>query len=113
MNKASDERGVRIRQLNDEFRSSLAGGAVVVTAGIVALGARQEHAILEQVRSFKSFTPDNDPHGEHDFGSFKFGGSRIIFKIDYFDVDRAMHSPNAADPDVTERVLTIMLAREW
>ncbi len=31
---------------------------------------------------FGSFTEDNDPHGERDFGGFKHEGQRISWKID-------------------------------
>jgi hypothetical protein len=40
-------------------------------------------------------------------------GERIIFKIDYYDCTMSRHSPDAADPERTERVLTIMLASEY
>ena len=40
-------------------------------------------------------------------------GRRIIFKIDYYDRDLAYHSPDASDPAVTERVMTVMLAEEY
>ncbi|HTE95376.1 MAG TPA: DUF3768 domain-containing protein, partial [Bradyrhizobium sp.] len=43
--------------------------------------------------------------GEHDFGAFEFEGAPIMFKIDYYDKDLNFHSPNPADPAVTERVL--------
>ena len=54
-----------------------------------------------------------DPHQEHDFGSFKADGHTIFFKIDYFDKDLKYHSPDPAYPSVTERVITIMLAKEY
>ena len=37
----------------------------------------------------------------------------IFFKIDYFDRTLIHHSPDPADPAVTERVITIMLADEY
>jgi Protein of unknown function (DUF3768) len=37
----------------------------------------------------------------------------IFFKIDYFDTTMTHHSPDPADPAVTERVITIMLADEY
>jgi hypothetical protein len=40
-------------------------------------------------------------------------GQRVIFKIDYYDRQRQAHSPDAANPAVTCRVLTIMLADEY
>jgi Protein of unknown function (DUF3768) len=41
--------------------------------------------IAERVAAFDSFTKDNDPHRERDFGSFDYGGNRIFWKIDYYD----------------------------
>ena len=37
----------------------------------------------------------------------------MFFKIDYYDKTLTYHSPDAADPNVTERVITIMLADEY
>ena len=102
-----------IRALNDAFRRSLTGGTLMLTAGIVALGAEAQTRIIAAVQAFDAFTPDNDPHGEHDFGSLDVEGERIFFKIDYYDPTRAMHSEDAADPSKTERVLTVMLASEY
>ena len=46
-------------------------------------------------------------------GTARADGHRIFFKIDYFDKSRSYHSPDASDPSVTERVITIMLAEEY
>jgi hypothetical protein len=62
---------------------------------------------------FDDFCQANDPYEEHDFGAFEAEGHTIFFKIDYFDIDLACHSPDPANPAVTERVLTIMLAEEY
>ena len=99
--------------LNDAFRTSLQGGAVMLTAGIIALGAENQARILDAVRTFDAFTDDNDPWQEHDFGSLDIDGERVFFKLDYFDPIRAMHSEDPTDPAKTERVMTIMLASEY
>jgi hypothetical protein len=65
------------------------------------------------VFKFSDFTPDNDPHGEHDFGSFEHAGKSIFWKIDCYDRDLNFGSPNPADPNVTARVLTVLLAEEY
>ncbi|HFD86326.1 MAG TPA: DUF3768 domain-containing protein [Gammaproteobacteria bacterium] len=88
-------------------------GSVVLTVGIQALSDEWRAAIVDQISRFDDFTEENDPHGEHDFGSLEVAGSKIFWKIDYFDLKLKWHSPDAANPDVTHRVLTIMLASEY
>ncbi len=65
------------------------------------------------MRAFSDFDDDNDPHGEHDFGVVEMRGYKCFWKIDYYDADSEMLSPDPADPDVTRRVLTVMLADEY
>lgn len=103
----------RIVELNDQLRRHAGGGELVVTSGVIGLGAMSVQAALTAVSAFDQFTPENDPHGEHDFGAVTVNGHRILWKIDYYD--RCMHfgSPDPADPAVTARVLTIMLAEEY
>jgi hypothetical protein len=103
----------RTRDLNDRFRGSLLGGKVMMTRGVSHLNPVRIAKLLERVRRFDAFTPDNDPHGEHDFGAFDEGGDRFFWKIDYYDKQMEFGSPDAADPDVTARVLTLMLAEEY
>ena len=69
---------------------------------------------LAKVRNFNNFTKANDPYGEHDFGSFDYNGEKIYWKIDYYyDKSNQYLSENPANPDVTNRVLTVMLADEY
>ena len=102
----------RIRALNDELRHNLPLGHAVMTAGIAALGPEAVARIVKTIAVYDDFCQANDPYGEHDFGSFESDGTLIFFKIDYFDKDLNYHSPDPADPSVTERVITIMLAEE-
>jgi len=103
----------RIRALNDQLRTSGQGGDIVATRGIAALELPTKAAVFAAVQSFDRFTPDNDPYGEHDFGLIEVAGEQVMFKIDYYDCALAGHSPDASDPAVTKRVLTIMLASEY
>ena len=65
------------------------------------------------MRDFDAFTSDNDPYDERDLGAFKEDGERMLWKIDYYDLDRRFGSPDPANPDVTTRALTIMLGSEY
>jgi hypothetical protein len=103
----------RIRALNDDLRQHLTGGIAVMTPGIAALGSEAIDRIIKTIPVFDDFCHANDPHEEHDFGSFEADGHTIFFKIDYFDKDLRYHSPDPGDPDVTKRVITIMLAEEY
>ncbi|TXM85514.1 DUF3768 domain-containing protein [Methylobacterium sp. WL116] len=103
----------RVRALNDILRRSLSGGTLVLTAGVVALGRERQQIILDAIAAFDRFEPDNDPHGEHDFGALEAAGERVFFKIDYFDRSLTRASSDPADAATTERTLTIMLAGEY
>ncbi|GJE78441.1 DUF3768 domain-containing protein [Methylorubrum suomiense] len=106
-------RTAAIRRLNDALRSQLTGGRLMLTPGVSQLAPLDRLAVLNLMREFSAFTPDNDPHGEHDFGSVEHKGTRYFWKIDYYDLQLAMHSPDAANPAVTVRVLTLMRADEY
>jgi uncharacterized protein DUF3768 len=110
---ATQIKTARIRELNDQLRCKSVGGRVVITRGIEALGSHAAAKVLAAVAGFDDFTEDNDPWGEHDCAILTVDGRRIIFKIDYFDRDLRWHSPDASDPAVTVRVLTVMLAEEY
>jgi hypothetical protein len=108
-----DTRTSRIRALNDELRHTFTGGMAVMTPGIAALGQEAVERIVKTIAVFDDFCHANDPHEEHDFGSFEADGHKIFFKIDYYDQNLTYHSPDPSDPAVTRRVITIMLAEEY
>lgn len=103
----------RVRELNDKFRSTFVGGVVTLTQGMEEQCRELKAEVLRRIREFKHFNEDNDPHGEHDFGSFNIGGSRFFWKIDYYDRDLLNGSEDPADTSKTTRVLTVMLAEEY
>ncbi|QIG95500.1 DUF3768 domain-containing protein [Bradyrhizobium sp. 6(2017)] len=69
---------------------------------IYALAQHAQMAIAERVRSFEEFEVSNDDEGQTIFG-----------KIDCYDANLKWGSPDPADPAVTRRVLTIMLAEDY
>lgn len=100
-----------IALLNDLARTTLTDCRLVITQGIAGLDDLE--ALIARVQAYHAFTPSNDLYGEHDFGSFEYVGNTVFWKIDYYDLDLLMHSPDPADPTVTCRVLTVMLAEEY
>lgn len=112
-NTRTDARTAKIRALNDGLRRYAQSGVICITTGVQALGQTGVEAVLLAVRNFDDFTNGNDPYAEHDFGAVRVCGARILWKIDYYDLERRGGSPDPADPAVTSRVLTIMLASEY
>lgn len=110
MNEPNSE---AIAKLNDHARQTFTGCRVLITRGISELEGHVIQQIVHAVQSFDQFTADNDPYEEHDFGRVIVAGHAVFWKFDCFDLDLQMHSPDAADPTVTARVLTIMLADEY
>lgn len=102
-----------IKTLNDNFRKTFSGGRVAWTAGIDSMEFIDVVNIMEKVRNFNNFTKDNDPYGEHDFGSFEYKGQKIFWKIDYYDKDFCYMSEDPSNESKTNRVLTVMLADEY
>jgi len=99
----------QIAEGNDLFRKTFIGGKVLLTRPV----QQSEHLseILSLVRSFTNFTSDNDPYGEHDFGSFQLNGTKYFFKIDYYDQQFEFGADPYSEP--FKRVLTIMEASEY
>lgn len=106
-------RSTTIRILNDAFRKTWLTGRVLITPGIGSLSIETQSRIVAAVQTFDAFTPDNDPHGEHDFGAVTVEDHKVFWKIDYYAMDMLHGSEDPADPEVTKRVLTIMLAEEY
>lgn len=107
------DKTARIRRLNDLFRATWLGGKVFFTAGVNALPAEDRMAVIDKVVRFDSFTSDNDPRGEHDFGSVEHGGHKFFWKIDYYDRELQYGSPDPSKPELTTRALTIMFVHEY
>ena len=103
----------RIAALNDALRRHRTGGRLFLTSGVARMADEVVATVLAMVAAFTAFTDDNDPHGEHDFGAFEHDGVHLFWKIDYYDTHLRYGSPDPANPAVTTRVLTIMLADEY
>lgn len=120
----------RIARLNDMARKAMGVACTVVaTVGFRSLSASDQSCVRERIETFDAFDEDNDPHSERDFGCvYQLGDGRwtterprlredererVFWKLDYYDRDLRLGSEDAANPAVTRRVLTIMLADEY
>lgn len=109
----SSSKTERIRILNDALRQGAGGGQIVVTAGVETYGPVFVLKAMDAVARFSAFDEGNDPYGEHDFGALTIDGEKLFFKINYFDLSMTMHALDPANPMMTCRVMTIVLASEY
>ncbi|MDR6817023.1 hypothetical protein J2X76_002196 [Neorhizobium sp. 2083] len=103
----------RVRELNDVLRQTFTTGRVMLTKAVQELPEHDRTQVLRAVQEFSTFTPANDPHGEHDFGRVTVAGEAYVWKLDYYDTDLQHLSPDPADASVTSRVMTIMREDEY
>ena len=106
-------RAEQIARLNEKLRKHGTGGAIMLTRGVRMMTGFKPTELLAQLAAYDGFDVDNDPHGERDFGDVDVAGINVLWKIDYYDKAMKYASPDPADPEVTERVLTVMLPDEW
>ncbi len=111
----TDEEGrtKKIAELNDSFRKTFVGGQVLMTRGIEALDEKTKAEVIAAVMKFDAFDEDNDPYGEHDYGTVQIAGRTYVWKIDTYDLRLKFMSPDPSDPAVTRRCLTILKPSEW
>ena len=123
------EQTARIARLNDLARQAMGVACTAVaTPGFRALPVADQSRVRELIETFDAFTPDNDPYGERDFGAIHQGRDgrwtaaypaqsdpveTVFWKIDAYDRALQFGSEDPANPAVTRRVLTIMLASEY
>lgn len=110
-----EERTRKIAELNDRLRTTFSpdAGQVFMTRGIDALDEKTKAEVIAAVKMDTDFTEDNDPYGEHDYGTVQIAGRTYVWKIDYYDLRMKFMSPDPSDPAVTRRVLVLLLPSEW
>jgi len=97
----------KIARLNDAFRKS--GEGITVTQGVQAL--EDLIGLIDEIRLFNDFSKDNDPYGEHDFGTVYWYGEKVFWKLDYYD-QSLKYGEDPLSPKC-RRVMTVMLASEY
>ena len=124
------EQTARIARLNDLARKAMGVACTAAaTVGFRSLPDADQSQVRELIETYDAFDEDNDPHGERDFGTiYQLGDGRltterprsrgdererVFWKFNYYDRDLRFGSEDAANPAITRRVLTIMLADEY
>lgn len=98
---------------NDLLRKTLrpkGNERIFLTAGVNDHPLRDQ--ILEAIKGHDTFSSDNDPYGEHDFGAVTVNEEKFFFKIDYYDSNLEFGADPLEDEDFV-RVLTIMRAEDY
>ena len=130
MSAAVTSQRERIARLNDLARRAIGVACTAVaTVGFRSLPDADQSQVRELIETYDAFDEDNDPHGERDFGTIyqladgrwtterprlrEEERERVFWKFDYYDRDLQFGSEDAANPAITRRVLTIMLADEY
>jgi hypothetical protein len=124
------EQTARIARLNDQARQAMGVACTAVaTVGFRSLPDADQSCVRELIETFDAFDEANDPHGERDFGTiYQLGDGRwtterprvrdderesVFWKLDHYDRQMEFASEDAANPAITQRVLTIMLSDEY
>jgi Protein of unknown function (DUF3768) len=87
------------------------GVAALLDDGADVPARLQRRAELRSAIRLYTFKPGESR--ERDFGGFSFIGANLLFKIDAYDREYEYASPDPQDPNVTVRVMTVMLASEY
>ncbi|MEM7242329.1 MAG: DUF3768 domain-containing protein [Pseudomonadota bacterium] len=125
MDEKTENKAV-IASQNDRFREALTDfkkhmicmgqgifGKTVFTPMVAELYDQKRQAILTKIANTSAFDPENDPYGEHDFGSVTLFDQTYFWKIDLYDQNFQYGSEQRDDLTKTRRVLTIMHSSEY
>ena len=103
-----------IAELNDQFRrGDCSLGKYAMTSGVNTLPHDKQVQLIRLVQQFNTFTAENDPYQEHDFGKIVFEGDNYFWKINYYDPTLTRHSCDPASPNATRRILMLMRSEEY
>lgn len=74
--------------------------------------------LYKRLADYDNFVPDNDPHGEHDYGCFDFTfegeDKQIMWKFEYFaNGDLAHGAENPSDLQNSYYVLSIFFSEDY
>ena len=68
------------QKINDQMRRNQ--HRIFLSKGIQSYTNPELTDIMNIVRNFKNFNLSNDPHKEHNFGTFMYKGEKLLWRID-------------------------------
>lgn len=116
------EQTALIAKHNDRFRNTWGAdftipGQIVMTQGVAALSPAWTVQIMSAIQQFDAFTEDNDPYGDHSFGTVDITvgdeTKTVWFKIDLYDWNFEYGSADPTDLAQTKRAMTILFPSEY
>jgi hypothetical protein len=107
-----DDRSVTA-ELNDELRQYPLGGGTLVSAKIAAFDIPRLKRLVEALARFDGYCQEVDQSGEHAMGFFDFEAVTVVFKIEARALSTDGLGSRSAERELTDRVMTIMLAEEY
>lgn len=112
-----DEKKALIAKHNDELRinGKAINGRIILVGDLMneVDDVEKMSAVIAALKGFSDFNQGNDPHGEHDYGSFEVNGELMMFKVDYYALNEEELSEHPEDPNVTVRVLSVFYAHDY
>lgn len=102
-----------IRSLNDTFRLSFTSSELHLSPKILAFDIETQAAIIDQVRNYRNFNPDNDPTCTHHQGFFQQEDQSIVWEIFCLTPDGKNLSEYPLDLNLTHRYIMIMCEEEY
>ena len=104
-----DAKNAEIKRLNDRLRLKGRGGYSQMCDRMSDFSYERFAEVRKAIRAFDDFTPDNDPHGHHDYGVVEVHDQKYDWEIGYLGADGTGVSPDPSDTSVTTRVMWISM----
>jgi hypothetical protein len=80
----------------------------MITSDVSYLPQEQLLELVAKVQAFESFTPENDPYGERDFGQVRQDEIDYFWKINCYDRTLGFDSVDPVDSAQTIRILFLI-----
>lgn len=103
----------RIRLPDSGLKQTMEGGIAVISPRVAALGPTEVKRLFQTISIFDDYCAVKERHLPGEFIPFDFDGTTILFRIDYVYKSPPPRSPAQTDLQVTERIITIKLAKEY